>query len=36
MYFAINRLDAEKFAKFDFTINFGIDSEVRRLFIEGL
>jgi hypothetical protein len=29
MYFAIGRLDAEKFAALDFTLNFGISSEVR-------
>ena len=29
MYYAISRLDAEKFAALDFTLNFGISSEVR-------
>jgi len=36
MYFAINRLDAEKFSTFDFTLNFGISSEVRKSFIDHL
>lgn len=36
MYFAINRLDAEKFVALDFTLNFGISSEVRAAFVEAL
>ena len=36
MYFAINRLDAEKFAKLDFTTNFGIESSNRKLFTDAL
>lgn len=34
MYYAINRLDAEKFAKLDFTMNFGVMPEVRSTFVE--
>ena len=29
MYYAIARLDAEKFTKLDFTLNFGISQEVK-------
>jgi len=36
MYFAIGRLDAEKFAALDFTLNFGISSEVRAAFVETM
>lgn len=36
MYFAINRLDADKFAVLDFTLNFGISSEVRAAFVDAL
>ena len=36
MYFAISRLDAEKFAQLDFTLNFGISPEVRSAFIDAL
>jgi hypothetical protein len=36
MYMAVNRLDAEQFARLDFTQNFGIDSEVRAKFIEAM
>lgn len=36
MYYAISRLDAEKFAALDFTLNFGISSEVRAQFVEML
>lgn len=36
MYFSINRLDAEKFARLDFTINFGIESHVRKSFCEAI
>jgi len=36
MYVTINRLDAEKFAKLDFAINFGIDPQVRKLVSQAL
>ena len=36
MYFAINRLDTEKFANLDFTLNFGIASEVRKSFVDQI
>jgi len=36
MYYAINRLDSEKFARLDFVINFGIESQTRRLFCEAM
>ena len=36
MYYAINRLDAEKFARLDFTINFGIEQVNRRLMTDCL
>lgn len=36
MYYAINRLDADRFAKLDFTINFGIESAVRKSFVDAM
>lgn len=36
MYFAISKLDADKFANLDFTLNFGISSEVRAKFVEAM
>lgn len=33
MYFAIDKLNVEKYCKFDFTLNFGISTEVRASFI---
>lgn len=36
MYFAISKLDVEKFAVLDFTLNFGISSEVRANFVEAM
>ena len=36
MYVVISRLDADKFAALDFTLNFGITQEVRTLFIDWL
>jgi len=34
MYYAINRLDAEKFARLDFTTNFGFEPQNRKAVIE--
>ena len=34
MYYSINRLSAENFVKLDFTLNFGISSEVRAIFVQ--
>lgn len=36
MFFAVNRLDAQKFAALDFTTNFGIEPQNRKLFTEFL
>ena len=36
MYVVISRLDADKFAALDFTLNFGITQEIRTLFIDWL
>lgn len=36
MYYVINRLDADKFAVLDFTLNFGISSEVRASFVNAI
>ncbi len=36
MYYAINRLDAEKFANLEFAVNFGIQSEVKKSFLNAL
>ncbi len=36
MYYAMNRLDADKFANLEFAINFGIQSEVKRSFVNAL
>ena len=36
MYHAIGRLDAGKFVTLDFTLNFGISSEVRAEFVEAM
>jgi hypothetical protein len=36
MYYAIGRLDAEKFAALDFTLNFGISPEVRASFVDAM
>lgn len=32
----VNRLDADKFMKLDFTTNFGIESGVRKMFTDAL
>ena len=36
MYYALNRLDAEKFANLEFAVNFGIQTEVKRSFLSAL
>ena len=36
MYFAVARLDAEKFTKLDFTLNFGITPEVKSQYVEAI
>lgn len=36
MYYCINRCDADKFANFDFSVNFGVPPEVKRSFIDAL
>jgi hypothetical protein len=36
MYYAIGRLDASQFVTLDFTLNFGISSEVRAAFVEAM
>ena len=32
MYYAVSKLDADKFANLDFVMNFGITSEIKVLF----
>ena len=34
MYYAVNKLDAEKFARLDFTINFGLEPHNRKAVTE--
>jgi hypothetical protein len=36
MYYAMNKLDAEKFANLDFAVNFGIYPEVKKSFVNAL
>ena len=36
MYYAISKLDADKFANLDFTLNFGITPDVKNLFVDWL
>jgi len=36
MFYAIDRLDAEKFSRLDFSMNFGIESHIRKLFVDVL
>ena len=36
MYYCMNRLDAEKFANFEFSVNFGILTEVKKSFVDAL
>jgi len=34
MYYAVNKLDADKFANLDFVMNFGVLAETKVLFSE--
>ena len=36
MYVVISRLDADKFAQLDYSLNFGIPSETKNLFTDWL
>ena len=36
MYVVISRLDADKFAVLDYTLNFGIPQETKNLFVDWL
>ena len=36
MYYAMNRLDADKFATLDFAVNFGISPEVKKAFVYAM
>ena len=36
MYYAINRLDAEKFCSLDFTLNFGITPDIKVQYVETI
>ena len=36
MYYAISKLDADKFSNLDFTLNFGITPDVKNLFVDWL
>lgn len=36
MYYAISKLEADKFANLDFTLNFGITPDVKNLFVDWL
>jgi len=36
MYYAVSKLDADRFASLDFVMNFGISSEFKILFKEFL
>lgn len=33
MYYAMNRLDADKFSNLDFAVNFGILPEIKKSFV---
>lgn len=34
MYMSVNRLDAERFARLEFTVNFGVEMDNRKLFTD--
>jgi len=36
MYYAVNRLDAEKFVKLDFITNFGVEVANRKLLTDAM
>ena len=36
MYYAIARLDADKFANLDFTLNFGISPDIKARYVETI
>ena len=36
MYYAMNRLDADKFSNLDFAVNFGILPEVKKSFVQAI
>ncbi len=36
MYYAMNRLDADKFSNLDFAVNFGILPEVKKSFVQAM
>ena len=36
MYYAIARLDADKFTQLDFTLNFGITPDIKVMYVEAI